>query len=247
MVVVIFATAGARATDAAAQAPPGATRARAEVQIGLCAPADHIVQALGLRARGSPIEVWQFDDATLTLFARGVRLRLRVASDGRSVFTLKVAAQDCARLDRDRVPAGEGKCEYDVYATSTTGAMSLNVDLGEKQTSDLVAGRMTPAQALSPAQAGYLRDIVAIWPLPPGLRALGPIEVRTYRDKSRKYDIDISQLRGGEKYAEISRKVPLADADREMKIMEGNLSRAGVDLCSDQSSQASNKLRALLR
>jgi hypothetical protein len=41
---------------------------RAEIQIGLCAPADQIVQALALRPRGAPIKVWLFDDPALTLY-----------------------------------------------------------------------------------------------------------------------------------------------------------------------------------
>lgn len=244
---MIFATAVAQSGATAAKPPPGTTGARAEVQIGLCAPPDQIVQALDLRPRGDAIKVWQFDDATLSLLARGLRLRLRVAADGRSVFTLKVANRDCAQLDLVRVPTREGKCEYDVYGKSTAGAVSLNIDLGATRTNDLLAGHMTPAQALSSSQVGYLREIVGIWPLPPGIQALGPMQVRTYRTKDTHYDIDISQLPGGEQYAEISRKVPLADATREKDAMEAMLSRAGVEVCSDQSSQAVTKLRALQR
>jgi hypothetical protein len=48
-------------------------------------------------------------------------------------------------------------------------------------------------------------------------------------------------------YAEISRKVPVADATRMKEVMEADLSRAGVEICADQSSQAANKLRSLLR
>ena len=106
------------------------------------------MQALDLRPRGTPIEVWQFDDAALVLFGRGVRLRLRVAADGRSEFTLKVADQECARIDAKLIPPGEGKCEYDVYGTSAAGAISLTRSLDAKSTHDLVAGRMAPAQAL---------------------------------------------------------------------------------------------------
>ena len=244
--VMVFATA-VIALQASAANATGATRTRAEIQIGLCAPADRIVQALDLRPRGTPIEVWQFDDAALVLFGHGLRLRLRMAADGRSEFTLKVADQDCARIDAKLIPPGEGKCEYDVYGTSTAGAVSLTRSLDAKSTHDLLAGRMAPAQALSVSQIRYLRETVGIWPLPPGLRALGPMQVRTYRTKGKPYDIDISQLPGGEKFAEISRKVPLTDAARTKEVMETDLSRAGVEMCADQSSQAVNKLRALLR
>jgi len=232
---------------AAAEPSPGGRGMQAEIQIGLCAPTDKIVQALDLRRRGAPITVWQFDDPALTLFGRGLRLRLRVAADGRSVFTLKMADQDCAQLDARLVPEREGKCEYDIYGTGRTGAVSLNVSLGAKSTNDLLGGRVTPAQVLSPAQIRYLREVVGIWPLPPGIRALGPMHVQTYRTKGKLYDIDVSQLRGGEQYAEISRKVPLDEAMRTMGVMQAELSRAGIDVCADQSSQAAAKLRSLLR
>ena len=225
----------------------GATGTRAEVQIGLCAPAEQIVQALDLRRRGAPIKVWQFDDATLDLFGRGLRLRLRVAANGRSEFTLKVADQDCARVDPRLMPPSEGKCEYDVYGTSRAGAVSLTRNLDAKNTSDLLAGRMAPAQALSASQIRYLREAIGIWPLPHGIRALGPMQVRTYRTKAKLYDIDISLLPGGEQFAEISRKVPLTDATRTREVMEADLARAGVEMCVDQSSQAGKKLRSLIR
>ena len=104
-VMMIFAMAVIALRAIAAEAA-GVTGTQAEIQIGLCAPADRIVQALDLRPRGTPIEVWQFDDAALVLFGRGLRLRLRMAADGRSEFTLKVADQDCARVESDTHTAG---------------------------------------------------------------------------------------------------------------------------------------------
>src|SRR5206468_2242542 len=83
------------------------------------------------------------------------------------------------------------------------------------------------------------------WPLPPGIHGLGPMQVQTYRTKGKLYDIDMSQLPDGKKYAEISRKVPRADATRTMVAMEADLARAGVERCADQSSQIADKLRSL--
>jgi len=225
---------------------PDASAAQAEIQIGLCAPPDEIVQALGLRPRGAPIEVWQFDDPELALFARGLRLRLRVAASGHSELTLKVSKQDCAHVDLNLVPPGEGKCEFDVYGASSEGTVSLNRRLGAAATHDLLAGRVAPAHALSSSQIGYLRKVVGDWPLPPGLRALGLMQVRTYRTKDGRYDVDISRLPDGKQFAEISRKVGLAMAPRAMDAMAADLARAGVKACAEQSSQAANKLRALL-
>lgn len=247
LMALLLATAAASSRATVAEPQSGAKGARAEVQFGLCAPTDRIVQALALRPSGTPIKVWLFDDAALTLFERGVRLRLRVAADGRSEFTLKVADQDCARLERGLVPSGEGKCEYDVHGTTMAGAVSLTHQLSVTSTDELVAGRVAPAQFLSPTQIRYLREVVSIWPLPTGTRALGPMQLRTYRTPDKRYDIDISQLPDGVEYAEIARKVPAADATRVKGTMEADLSRAGVEVCADQSSQAVNKLRSLLR
>jgi len=241
MLTLLVAT--AMAVLRAAPAEP-----QAEIQIGLCAAANEIVQALDLRPSGAPITVWQFDDSALMLYGRGLRLRLRVAADGRSVLTLKVANQHCAQLDPALTPApGEGKCEYDVYGESASGTISLDVRLGERSTSDLLAGRVALAQVLSPAQLKYLRAVDGFWPLPSEIRALGPMHVQGYRTKGRKYDIDVSRLPGGERYAEISRKAPLADATQIRAAMEADLSRAGIPICADQSSQAANKLRDLLK
>jgi len=244
--ILLFAAAAA-ATDAQASEARDANGWQAEIQIGLCAPPDEIVHALDLRPRGAPITVWQFDDAALTLLGRGLRLRLRVASDGRSVLTLKVADQDCARIDPKRVPAGEGKCEYDVYGNGTAGAVSLNLKLDTKRTSDLLSGRLTPAGVLSPSQVRYLQEVAGTWPLPPGLRKLGPMQVQTYRSRGKLGDVDVSRLPDGEQFAEISRKVRHEDASRAMSAMEADLARAGVRTCAGQSSQAANKLRSLLR
>ena len=247
VLAMLFATAAAQPQASAAEPLRGTKGLQAEIQIGLCAPTDRIVRALDLRPRGAPITVWQFDDPALTLLERGLRLRLRVAADGRSVLTLKVANQDCAQLDGRLVPSGEGKCEYDVYGKNMAGAVSLNLSLGAKRTDDLLAGRLTLAQVLSPSQVRYLREVVGIWPLPSEIRKLGPMQVQTYRTKGKLDDVDISQLPDGERFAEISRKVPQGDASQTMGVMQADLARAGVEACADQSSQAANKLRSLLR
>jgi hypothetical protein len=67
MLTILFATTVSSPGSTSAK-PPRATGMRAEIQIGLCAPADQIVQALALRPRGAPIKVWLFDDPALTLY-----------------------------------------------------------------------------------------------------------------------------------------------------------------------------------
>jgi hypothetical protein len=99
---------------------------------------------------------------------------------------------------------------------------------------------------MSPSQIKYLREIAGMWPLPSEIRKLGPMSVQTYTTRRKLYDIDLSQLPRGEQFAEISRKVPLEDASRTRRAMEVELSRVGIGICADQSSQAIKKLRALL-
>ena len=244
--IVAFAIAIASSQAAAVDMSSDMPAAQAEIQIGLCAPGDRIVQTLALRPRGSPIDVWQFDDDALNLFGHGLRFRLRVQESGRAELTLKVANQDCARLDPALVPQTDGKCEYDLYGGSVSGTVSLTRRLTARSTRDLLGGQATLAQALGPAQVRYLRDAVGLWPLPSGVHSLGPMQVRTYRTKDGHYDVDISQLPGGQDFVEISRKVALLDASAAMKDMEAYLSRSGIAMCADQSSQARSKLRALL-
>lgn len=73
------------------------------------------------------------------------------------------------------------------------------------------------------------------------------MQVRTYRTAGGLYDVDISLLPNGEQYAEISAKVMQPEAASTMGMMKAELQRAGVEMCADQSSQAADKLRSLLR
>ena len=231
---------------AAADSPPRADPAQVELQVSLCAPPDEIVRALDLRQSGDPLEVWLFDDDALSLFERGLRLRLRT-SGGRSELTLKVADQDCAQLKAEDVPRGEGKCEYDLHGDKVAGAVSLANMLDGGRTRRLLDGREPLGQALSTAQIRYLREVVRVWPLPPDLRALGPVAVLRYRTANKRYDVDVSRLPGGERYVEITRKIPRPDVPRAHGALLAEVARAGVALCADQSAQAANKLRTLLR
>ena len=238
----------ASAASAASAAPDPSRDAkglRAEIQVALCGPPERIVQALDLQPKGPPIEVWLFDDAGLTLFARGLRLRLRVAPQGSADLTLKVGDQDCGRVAPGALPPAEGKCEIDVYGTSTAGAVSITRSVDAASTTDLVAGRVPVARALSAAQARYLREAVGIWPLPPDVRALGPMRVRAYRAAHAPYDVDLTSVANRAQFAEISRKVPLAQASAAMQDLLAHLSRAGVEVCTDQSSPVDDKFRAL--
>jgi hypothetical protein len=245
--LLVLLAAAVAAAPIAGAASTGKNAARAEVQLELCAPADQVVPAPNMHPRAVPITVWQFDDNALSLYARGLRLRLRATPDGRSELTLKASDVDCRRIGPTTVPPGEGKCEYDVYGANTTGSVSLNRRLDPRRTAGLLAGRITLAQTLSSAQIAYLRDQTGSWPLPHGVRKLGPIALETYRCAADHYDLDISRLPDGQRYVEIARKVPLADAASAMEDMRRHLSAAGVATCSDQSSQALGRLRALLR
>jgi hypothetical protein len=213
-----------------------------EIQIGLCGEPAMIETALALRARGEPMQVWLFDDPDLAMFAKGLRFRLRV-SGGHSELTVKVANQDCNALPLE-VAHDDGKCEYDVHGETLSGAVSLTRAIVAAQTREVLSGRLALAGVMSPAQVGYLRDVVNLWPLPADIRGLGPIEVQRYRGKP--YDVDISTLPDGTRYVEISRKVALVDAPRARENLEADLVRAGVTACADQSAQAEKKLRSLL-
>jgi len=224
---------------ASAQAAPP----RAEIQVALCEPAQALQDKLALRPRGAPYTTWLFDDASLALLERGLRLRLRVSESGGDL-TLKAARQDCESLARDAVPKGNGKCEIDVHGDTADGAVSISRALDAAATRQLVAGQVAVAELLSEAQSRFLRDVVKAWPLPSGLRALGPISNRVYR--ASRYDVDVSTLPDGQQYAEIANKVPLEHVPREQEKLMRHLVRAEVVVCASQEGQAAAKMRRLL-
>lgn len=227
-------------------APAAAVAAgpRAEIQVTLCEPASVLESKLGLRPRGTDYETWLFDNPSLDVLDRGLRVRLRTNANG-GELTLKVANQDCRVLPRDAVPKGEGKCEYDVHGEAVVGAVSLSRALDATQTRDLLAGRTTIDALLGPPQVRYLRDTLHAWPLPPGLRPLGPIAKRLYA--SSRYDVDVSTLPGGEQYAEISIKVPPDRVANEREALARHLANAGVAVCPNQEGQAAAKMKLLLK
>jgi hypothetical protein len=241
-----LAIAAALASDALAASPSGVAGTRTEVQIRLCTPFPDIERSLKLRAHGNPMDVWLFDDAALSLFERGLRVRLRVEGK-HAELTVKVANQDCAQVDARMVPPKQGKCEIDMHGERTAGSVSLTRRLSHKEWTDLVAERVTPGDLLSPVQVAYLRDIARIWPLPPQLRPLGPKNSRAYVPPNEPYEVDVSKLPTGEVYVEMSRKVPVADAQRTREALDAILARAGVATCTDQAGQADNKLKLMLR
>ncbi|HTP99490.1 MAG TPA: hypothetical protein VMN56_09195 [Casimicrobiaceae bacterium] len=234
--LAVIAVTAAVQPNAAAK-DKGATRA--EVQIGLCEPVDTLEHKLAWQPRGPAYDTWLFDDNALSLLERGLRLRLRASSD-RPELTLKAAVKDC---DDARLAKSEGKCELDVYAGKASATLSLTRALRPPMAQDLAAGRAALAHSLSDAQASYLRDAAHAWPLPPGLRPLGPIDTRTYA--SGRYEIDVTTLPDGARYAEISIKVPAADMARAQGKLEAFLRDAGVQVCADQQGQAADKLRRL--
>src|SRR5262249_52053501 len=144
------------------------------------------------------------------------------------------------------VPKSAGKCEFDRHGDKTTGAVSLSRKLHDREIRDLIEGRKSLADELSPPQIRYLRDAIRVWPLPSGLRPLGPIELRGYRTGDGRYDVDVWTLPAGAHDIEISRKVREADAEPAWRTMHDDLARAGVTVCADQSAQTAPRLRALL-
>ena len=236
-VLAVFALA-ATAKDKAAPPP------RVDVQASLCTPADKIKTALHLKADGAPISAWMFDNASLSLFEKGLRIRLRENRKG-AELTLKAANQDCAQMAPDTIPAGQGKCEYDSHGGSVAGALSLSRNVSAAVAADLVSGRTPLASALSPAQIRFLESVPGAWPLPDALRTLGPIKVSSFGAKP--YVVDISDLPGGEQFIEISRKGPFNTADAMRLRMDQDLQKSALTLCPDQTAQAVVKLRALLK
>jgi hypothetical protein len=222
-----------------------APAAQLDLQFSLCASPAEVQRALALEPRGVPFDVWLFDNPALDLLNHGLRIRLRGAGTKSKELTLKLAAQDCANLPP--LPRGEGKCEYDSHGTTVSGSLSLTSKLAASRANALLAGKLALADVLSPTQQSALRNAPGVWPLPTDLRALGPTRVSAYRSGDKAYQVDVSELPGGERFIEISRKVALSDAGPARERFEADLAKAAVEVCADQSAQAVNKLRALLK
>jgi hypothetical protein len=240
-VVAVALSVAASAPSSAAAAPA----ARAEVQIAICQPLADAVAALKLRSPGPATITWLFDDASLSLLRRGLRLRLRIDAGGADL-TLKVAEQDCARLPATAIPPGQGKCELDMHGATMTGAVSLSQPLSRERADALTRGTARVQDAMSAAQGDFLRDVERGGPLPASLLPLGPLSITTQRAPDRSYAVDITTLPGGEQYLELTRKVRADQAERTRHRLEQELARAGVALCTDQSGQAAVKMRKLL-
>jgi hypothetical protein len=218
----------------------------AEVQINLCSEPRQIITALQLvRKEARPREVWFFDTVSLDLFRRGVLFRLR-SSGRKHELTLKVANQECARVNPELLPIGLAKCEYDVHGAHSVGAVSISRTLDESQVHGLLEGRVALADLLSPAQALYLREGAEIWPLPHGLKPLGPARVETYRRKGKPFDVELWQFPSGRSDLKISQKSRLEDARRIQSELEEMLDRKQVKLCPDQGALAAERLKDLL-
>lgn len=201
--------------------------------------------ALPLRAAGPATTTWLFDDRALTLHRRGLRLRLRIGGNDADL-TLKVAEQDCATLPAGAIPPGQGKCELDLHGTAIAGAVSLSQALPRARAEALVGGTARVQEALSPAQQNFLRDVVRGEPLPSTLLPLGPLAITSMKARDGSLALDITTLPGGEQSLEVTRKVPVAKAEKTRHRLEQQLARAGVELCVDQSGQAGVKLQKLL-
>jgi hypothetical protein len=229
----------------ASNAGEGARIGGAEVQINLCSEPRQIIAALHLERKGSKHqEVWYIDTPGLDLFRQGVMFRLRI-KDRKSELTLKVANQDCTGVNPGLLPADQAKCEYDVRGAQVVGAVSVTRILDDGQVRGLIDGRLALADLLSQAQIRYLKEVVALWPLVPGLKCLGPARVETYHTKGQPFVVELWQLPSGRHYEEISQKSSLKDAPRVTAALEGILSRNQVQLCPDQGSQTGSRLREL--
>ena len=242
-IAALVVTASGLCFGSAAIPDPGL---RAEVQINLCDPLEQIVDALSLTADPArALEIWYFESPGLEQSALGVVFRLRLGAAER-ILTLKApATPDCARLDPALLPAGQGKCEADMHGESLRDTVSLDTALDEKTVRELLNGGVALASVLSPAQTRYLQTIAGAWPLAADLRRMGPVRVETLLPKGGLFVVEAWRLPGGQRFTEASQKTARADAPRLRAELIAKIDRAGVHLCSDQSSQSTAKLRIL--
>lgn len=233
-----------------------AVESQAEIQINLCSDSTQLVRALHLAEKGKPATVWLFDTPGLDLDRNGFRLRLRQQGE-LADLTLKVAGQDCSKVDASLL-GSQGKCEADLHGDSFEDVVSLQRPLDRRSLSALLAPEASSGAPLANTLStllttnqrnliGAKRAVATSAPLPGGIKRLGPSIVRAYRPAGQPYVVEIWALPGGERFAELSQKVPRETALARRTELEAKISAAGVSICADQLSQARNKLTILAR
>jgi hypothetical protein len=254
--VAALVLAGAGGIPAAAGAATG--RSVAEIQINLCADPAQVVRALRLQPEsGAATTIWLFDTRALELNGEGLRLRLRQKAS-RAELTLKVAGQDCGRVD-PAVLAPHGKCEADLHGTSFDDVVSLVRRLNKGQIDSLLAPGAAQGAALEAALAGAMtknqRDVLAarraalgdVAPVPASITRLGPASVRAYGRPGDAVTVEVWTMPGGQQFVELSEKVSRdAAIARRTQLLE-HIGAAGIAVCTDQASQARSKLEILAR
>ena len=254
--VAALVLAGAGGIPAAAGTATG--QSVAEIQINLCADPAQVVRALRLQPEsGAATTIWLFDTRALELNGEGLRLRLRQKAS-RAELTLKVAGQDCGRVD-PAVLAPHGKCEADLHGTSFDDVVSLVRRLDKGQVDSLLAPGAAQGAALEAALAGAMtknqRDVLAarraalgdVAPVPAGITRLGPASVRAYGRPGAAVTVEVWTMPGGQQFVELSEKVSRdAAIARRTQLLE-RIGAAGIAVCTDQASQARSKLEILAR
>lgn len=228
---------------------------RAEIQINLCSSPAQVVRALDLRPKAdAPTRVWFFDTRALTLYDRGLRLRLRQAG-GRSELTLKAGGHDCSRVAPGLLKRHD-KCEADLHGDRVDDTLSLTRRLDAREQALLLApgaagGKALP-EALGQVLSKHQRDLIggqAGTPegaeMPAELVRLGPATVRAYDRRGEDAAVEVWTLPGGQQFVEISRKVERDAALPGRAQLFERLRSAGLAPCTDQDSQARNKLRLM--
>ena len=229
---------------------------RAEIQINLCSDPAQAVRALDLRPKAdAPTRVWFFDTRALTLYDRGLRLRLRQTGGTRSELTLKAGGHDCGRVAPGLLKRHD-KCEADLHGDRLDATLSLTRMLDGHQQERLLAPGAAAGQALSaaldPVLAKRQRELLggqAGAPdgaaLPPELVRLGPATVRAYERRGEDVVVEVWTLPAGQQFVEISQKVERdAALPGRARLLE-RVRSAGLAPCADQDSQARNKLRLM--
>ncbi len=229
---------------------------RAEIQINLCSDPAQAVRALDLRPKAdAPTRVWFFDTRALTLYDRGLRLRLRQTGGTRSELTLKAGGHDCGRVAPGLLKRHD-KCEADLHGDRLDDTLSLTRMLDGHQQERLLAPGAAAGQALSaaldPVLAKRQRELLggqAGAPdgaaLPPELVRLGPATVRAYERRGEDVVVEVWTLPAGQQFVEISQKVERdAALPGRARLLE-RVRSAGLAPCADQDSQARNKLRLM--
>lgn len=223
-----------------------------EVKVGV--PASSIaraLQALELKeAQGEARTVWFYDTPVLELFDKGIILRSRHGVGEPDDTTVKLRPMDASKADPSWSSVKGFKCEQDRTARQLVTSCSLTRAAKRGAIDAAAKGPPAIAELFDDQQQSFMREYA---PLPidwASLRALGPIDARVWKVRSRPLDrklgVERWRLPDGTELLEISTRVSASEAEKLQVDLAQYLATLGLEADPDSATKTRFALEKLV-